>query len=135
MDPCHARVGVVLDDRQTGAGTVVVGGDAEAVGKSALDHVAGHVRPPFGYSNDARPRPKWAHRARSLSWAGGLRAFHRQLGRLIPAPDPELAEDRGDVMAHGLLRDEESRGDLRVGQGFGNEVEHFGLPNGEAPWV
>src|SRR5688500_2946049 len=73
-----------------------------------------------------------AHRARSLSWADELPVFRRDLRGFVPALDAELAKDRGDVMAHGLLGDEEPCSDLRVCEPFGDESEHLRLSTCES---
>src|SRR5918999_2077240 len=74
-----------------------------------------------------RARGSRTPRPRSLSWADQFPIFERELGGLVARADTELAEDRGDVVADGFLGDDEARGNLRVREALGDELEHVEL--------
>ena len=54
-------------------------------------------------------------------------------GRLASALQIELGEDMADVMLNRLRGDEESRGDLAVGQAFPEQSKDLQLASGEPP--
>lgn len=49
------------------------------------------------------------------------------IGGLVPRRDPELLQDRGDLVVHGPHGHDEPVGDLGVGQAVGQQVEDLGL--------
>src|SRR5262245_40661015 len=51
--------------------------------------------------------------------------------RLSPVLDLDLVEDMGDVVAHGLLRQIEPRGDLGVVEALRDEIEDLALARRE----
>src|SRR5690606_17944693 len=53
---------------------------------------------------------------------------HRRLG---PTARAELAQDRRDVHARGLVADKEPFADLPVGEALGHELEYLSLPEGQ----
>src|SRR5215217_5778812 len=53
-------------------------------------------------------------------------------GRLPATGHPELGQDAGHVQAGGLGGDEQRLADLAVGVAGGHQLEHLGLPSGEA---
>lgn len=85
----------------------------------------GHSAPGSGRS-PPRPLPvgRYAVWADEPSLGGD-----RNSGR--PRIRAKLGEDVDQVGLDGGLRDEELLGDLLVGQTFGDECQHFGLPGAE----
>src|SRR5581483_2974794 len=85
----------------------------------------------MGLRNAAVSALGWAARLPSVAdaEAGRLRA------RFAARAGAELAQDRGDVVVDGALRDDEPLGDLGVPHAPGHEREHVELAGGQAGGV
>src|SRR4029453_13733696 len=68
--------------------------------------------------------------ARRLRWAQPEAVRHG--GGLAAGAHGELGEDGGDVMVHGLFRDEQPARDVGVAAAFGQQRQHLQLAVGEA---
>ena len=69
-----------------------------------------------------------------LSWADQTEP-HSLSARVAAGVDVELAENRGDVMFDRFLGHDKPRGDLRVAQTLGQQLDHFALASGETRGV
>lgn len=85
-----------------------------------------------------RPRPAQSHREDVLGWRWGLPRLGGLDGgaggdadRLRASRDIEFGEDRGDVVAHRLRREEEPVSDLDVAETCYEQVQHLSLAWGE----
>src|SRR5262245_53693161 len=89
------------------------------------------------HGGEPTSRPPEAHRAACLDWATELPILLRDpepsgLGTgLGSAAHLELAQDRGDVVTHGPLRQEETFGDLPIPKALTDQIQDLQLTGGE----